>query len=76
MFFFSTFDASHLLVDKTPVSADAIVTLDADTGEAKSSWGSGMFYMPHGMTIDGEGNTYVTDAGSHQVRLDLVASAV
>jgi len=26
-----------------------------------------MFLMPHGMTIDNEGNTYVTDVGLHQV---------
>ena len=23
--------------------------------------------MPHGLTIDGDGNTYVTDVGLHQV---------
>lgn len=26
-----------------------------------------MFYMPHGLTVDAEGNMYVTDTGLHQV---------
>jgi len=26
-----------------------------------------MFYMPHGLTIDAHGNSWVTDVGSHQV---------
>ena len=43
------------------------MTIDADKAKVKSSFGGGMFYMPHGLEIDKEGNTWVTDAGLHQV---------
>ncbi|KAF8367837.1 pgal-1 [Pristionchus pacificus] len=29
--------------------------------------GENLFYLPHGLSIDGEGNIWVTDVGSHQV---------
>jgi streptogramin lyase len=32
-----------------------------------SSTGKNMFYMPHGLTVDGAGNMYLTDTGLHQV---------
>ena len=41
--------------------------MDADKGKVKSSFGSGLFYLPHGLKIDSEGNTWVTDVGLHQV---------
>jgi len=41
--------------------------MDQDKGKNKSSWGAGMFYMPHGIDVDQEGNTWVTDVGLHQV---------
>lgn len=37
-----------------------------DTGEVLSSWGSGEFLMPHGLTVDLDGNIWVTDCGLHQ----------
>uniref|UniRef100_A0A8R1HR21 peptidylamidoglycolate lyase n=1 Tax=Caenorhabditis japonica TaxID=281687 RepID=A0A8R1HR21_CAEJA len=30
-------------------------------------FGAGLFYMPHGLTIDSNGDYWVTDVGSHQV---------
>lgn len=30
-------------------------------------FGAGLFYMPHGLTIDNNGDYWVTDVGSHQV---------
>lgn len=50
-----------------PISADTIIKLDAATGEVLDSWGSILFYVPHGMTIDRHGNTWVTDVAQHQV---------
>lgn len=50
-----------------PIAADTIVKLHANTGETLDSWGSILFYMPHGMTIDCHGNTWVTDVALHQV---------
>ncbi|KAF8368657.1 hypothetical protein PRIPAC_86486 [Pristionchus pacificus] len=29
--------------------------------------GENLFYLPHGLSIDGEGYIWVTDVGSHQV---------
>ena len=39
---------------------------EQDTGEVLSSWGSGKFLMPHGLTVDLSGNIWVTDCGLHQ----------
>jgi len=62
-----TFDKNFQLVDRTPIPNVTICTLDPETGEAKNSWGSNMFYVPHGLAVDLAGNTYVTDVGLHQV---------
>jgi peptidylamidoglycolate lyase len=61
------FDRQFQLVERTPIAQDTISTLDPDSGALKSSWGANMFHMPHGLTIDQAGNTYVTDVGMHQV---------
>lgn len=65
----------HKLRNRTVIKKDPIVTLDPDTAQVKSSFGANMFYMPHGITIDDEGNTFVTDVGLHQVmRVRLLLS--
>lgn len=38
-----------------------IVELDA-SGKILGMWGDGMFVWPHGMSVDGDGNLWVTDA--------------
>lgn len=50
-----------------PIASDVIMTIKRDTGEVLNQWGAGMFYMPHGLSIDDEGNVWVTDVGLHQV---------
>jgi len=55
------------LAERKVIDEDTILVLDPDTGDVISSSGKDMFYMPHGLTLDGEGNTYVTDTGLHQV---------
>lgn len=65
--FYRTFNKDFQLVDRTPIPNVTVCTLDPETGEAKNSWGSNMFYVPHGLTVDLAGNTYVTDVGLHQV---------
>ena len=69
MLYFRTFNfkTNNLNEPKTRIEEDTILTLDPDSGKVLSSWGKGMFYMPHGLTIDADGNTYVTDVGLHQV---------
>jgi len=61
------FDSKNILNKKKVIKEDTILTLDADKAKVKSSFGGGMFYMPHGLEVDREGNIWVTDAGLHQV---------
>jgi len=64
-----SFDAKNKLVARKekPIQVDTIMTLDANKGKVISSFGKDLFYMPHGLDIDGEGNIWVTDVGLHQV---------
>ena len=62
-----SFGRDYKLVAPTLIGEDTIVTLDADSGKPISSFGKDMFLMPHGLTIDSDGKTYVTDVGLHQV---------
>ncbi|UJR29117.1 hypothetical protein I4U23_010331 [Adineta vaga] len=50
-----------------PIDEDVLIHIDTRTGETKYRWGAKMFYMPHGLTIDHEGNFWVTDIAMHQV---------
>lgn len=65
----SSFDRQNRLVARAgpPIKEDTILTLDANKGKVISSFGSDLFYMPHGLDIDREGNIWVTDVGLHQV---------
>ncbi|XP_001943881.2 peptidyl-alpha-hydroxyglycine alpha-amidating lyase 2 [Acyrthosiphon pisum] len=63
--FNETFHYQH--IEEGPILTNAIVTLSPKTGEVLSSWGAGFFYMPHGITIDHQGNVWVTDVAMHQV---------
>ncbi|XP_066599073.1 peptidyl-alpha-hydroxyglycine alpha-amidating lyase 1-like [Prorops nasuta] len=49
-----------------PIKQNTIVLI-SKTGEKIAEWGSNMFYMPHGITIDSLGNYWVTDVALHQV---------
>ena len=54
------------------IREDTILVLDAASARVKSSFGGGMFHLPHGLQVDGEGNIWVTDVGRHQVvKFDL-----
>lgn len=65
----TSFDPHNQLVARNgaPIAEDVILVVDQDKGKNKSSWGAGMFFMPHGINVDQEGNTWVTDVGLHQV---------
>jgi len=63
----NTFGSDFKMVRPTLIGNDTIVTLDADSGKPVASFGKNMFLMPHGLTVDAEGNVYVTDVGLHQV---------
>jgi len=63
----STFNPDWSLTERNVIEEDAILVLDPETGDVTSGFGSNMFYLPHGLTIDSKGNTYATDTGLHQV---------
>ena len=50
-----------------PIAQDTILAVDPVTGTLLSSFGAERFLIPHGLTIDGEDNLWVTDVGLHQV---------
>jgi peptidylamidoglycolate lyase len=52
---------------KEPIPAPTISVFDGPTGKRLATWGENRFIMPHGLTIDHEGNVWLTDVGLHQV---------
>ncbi|KAF8778946.1 peptidyl-alpha-hydroxyglycine alpha-amidating lyase 2-like [Argiope bruennichi] len=64
-----TFDRTYRLVDteRGPIPNDTVLVIDTSNGKILYSWGANRFYMPHGLTVDYFGNTWVTDVGLHQV---------
>lgn len=50
-----------------PIRGHTIAVFDAKTGKLLSTLGSQTFIMPHGLSVDKEGNLWLTDVGSHQV---------
>lgn len=50
-----------------PIKTDTILGIGRSTGELAYGFGGGLFYMPHGITVDGENNVWVTDVALHQV---------
>jgi len=51
----------------TKLSEPTVIEIDADSGKLISSWGANMFLVPHGITIDGENNVFLTDVSLQQV---------
>ena len=51
----------------TLISKDAILMLDRKTGKIINSWGSDLFIMPHGLTVDQNNNVWVTDVSLQEV---------
>lgn len=49
-----------------PIPDPTILVLN-DTGELVDMWGQNLFFIPHGITVDNEGNVWVTDVAMHQV---------
>eukprot|EP00803_Ostreobium_quekettii_P002596 evm.model.scf_760EXC.6 EVM.evm.TU.scf_760EXC.6 scf_760EXC:55513-65279(+) len=62
-----SFNRNNELKNKTAIDEDVVVQLDPQTGEVVRKWGKGMFYMPHMITVDYDGNVWVVDTGRHQV---------
>ena len=52
---------------KETISQPTVSVFEGGSGELLSSWGANRFIMPHGLTVDHEGNLWLTDVGLHQV---------
>lgn len=52
---------------KEAIAKPTVSVIDGSTGRLLRSWGEGLFIMPHGLTVDHEGNVWLTDVGLHQV---------
>lgn len=57
----------YLRVEAGPIRGDTVLVLDPETGKVVHSWGGHHFFMPHGITIDSEGQVWLTDVAMHQV---------
>lgn len=51
----------------TYIKEKTILMLDKESGKLLNSWGSNLFIMPHGLTVDHENNIWITDVALHQV---------
>jgi len=49
------------------IPENTILTINTRTGQIVNQWGNNTFYMPHGLSVDAEGNLWVTDVAMHQV---------
>lgn len=54
-----------------PIAENTIITFDRDTGHLISEWGRDMFYLPHGLHINGN-YYYITDVGNFFLFMNLV----
>ncbi|EDO42139.1 predicted protein [Nematostella vectensis] len=62
-----SFDRDNVFQERTPIREHTVTTFDRKTGKIIGRWGRDRFYMPHGLTIDHEDNTWITDVALHQV---------
>ena len=51
----------------TKLTEPTVLEIDPDTGKLLSSWGANMFLVPHGISVDGENNVFLTDVSLQQV---------
>lgn len=49
------------------IKNDTIMIIERFNGSAIKTFGSNLFYMPHGIASDEQGNLWVSDVGRHQV---------
>lgn len=63
----TTFNSTHHFQGQGPIEEDVVMVLDPQTGDVVKSWGKDLFYLPHGITVDQKGNTWLTDVALHQV---------
>lgn len=64
-----SFDENDSYVHQSsgPIALPTLFTLNASNGAVVEKWGENLFYMPHGLHLDSEGNFWMTDVAMHQV---------
>uniref|UniRef100_A0A8C3SXZ2 Peptidylglycine alpha-amidating monooxygenase n=1 Tax=Chelydra serpentina TaxID=8475 RepID=A0A8C3SXZ2_CHESE len=50
-----------------PIEQNTILVIDPSNADVLDSTGKNLFYLPHGLSIDKDGNYWVTDVALHQV---------
>ncbi|KAF6357357.1 peptidylglycine alpha-amidating monooxygenase [Rhinolophus ferrumequinum] len=50
-----------------PIEEDTILVIDPNNATVLQSSGKNLFYLPHGLSVDKDGNYWVTDVALHQV---------
>ncbi|XP_040842046.1 peptidyl-glycine alpha-amidating monooxygenase isoform X17 [Ochotona curzoniae] len=50
-----------------PIEEDTILVVDPNSAAVLKSSGKNLFYLPHGLSVDRDGNYWVTDVALHQV---------
>ena len=50
-----------------PIETPTVLLFDGASGRQLGAWGARRFAMPHGLTVDGQDNVWVTDVALHQV---------
>jgi len=49
------------------IKENTLLTVNTKNGQIISQFGNDTFYMPHGLSIDNDGNLWLTDVAMHQV---------
>ena len=64
----STFSYTNIFADAAdgPISTPTVLKLSGD-GTLQETWGAGIFYLPHSVTLDESGGLWFTDVALHQV---------
>jgi len=55
------------VLELTPIPRPTIDVFDGHSGVLLRRWGANLFAMPHGLTIDGHNNVWLTDVALQQV---------
>nr|XP_034956017.1 peptidyl-glycine alpha-amidating monooxygenase isoform X7 [Zootoca vivipara] len=65
----NSFDSGYIYQQKGlgPIKESTILVLDPNSSAVLHSTGRNLFYLPHGLSIDHNGNYWVTDVALHQV---------
>ncbi|XP_034630457.1 peptidyl-glycine alpha-amidating monooxygenase isoform X8 [Trachemys scripta elegans] len=65
----NSFDSSFVYQQRGlgPIEQNTILVIDPSNAEVLDSTGKNLFYLPHGLSIDKDGNYWVTDVALHQV---------